>query len=224
MRTPLIVVALIALAAPTAAGAAQITAGPSPVTYQNPNIEIDAGEAITLTNLDLTAAHDVTSIDVGPGATPLFASETIGFAASAPVNGAEALDPGTYDFLCSVHTFMTGSIKVRGAGGGSSSAPSLHLSALGSRLAKVERAGKLKLRTKLNQAATVNVVAKAADGTKVAAGRDKLDKGTGKLVAKLTSKGKRLVAKAKKLKLEITGRATDRDGNSSKSSLRLTLD
>ena len=220
-------IAVIALGAPAGASAAQITAGPGPSTYQNPNIEIDAGEAVTFMNLDLTASHDVTSVDVGAGAQPLFRSATVGFLTTVPVEGAEALGPGTYDFLCSIHTFMSGSITVRGTGGGGGGSgggegPSLKLTPLETKLAKVERAGKLAFKAKLDKPATVKVTAKA-DGTKVAAGKGKLEKGTSRIAVKLTSAGKRLVAKGNRLKLAIVGRATDSDGNSSKTSFGLTL-
>jgi len=225
VRLALAAGALIALAAPAAAGAATITAGPGPVSYQNPNVEIDAGEAVSFMNLDLTAPHDVTSVDVGAGAQPLFASATVGFLTTVPVTGAEALDAGRYDFLCSIHTFMTGSITVRGSGGGGGGGtPTLNLSALETDLGKVKRSGKLELRTRLDESATVRVSASTPKGVKFAAGSAKAGKGIDKLSAKLTSKGKRLVASAKKVKLEVSGRATDADGNSSKSTVKLTLD
>lgn len=214
--------ALAALALPATAGAAQITAGPAPSSYQNPMIEIDAGEPVTFLNLDLTGQHDVTATGVGPSAQALFRSETVGFGTQVPVEGAEALGPGTYDFICSIHTFMTGAITVRGGGGGGP-AGSLKLTALDSRLAKVRRAGKLRFRAKLDVPATVRVAAKAANGTKVAAGRARLGKGRGTVAAKLTRKGKRLVAKSKRLALAVTARATDADGNTAKRKLELTL-
>jgi hypothetical protein len=88
----------------------------------------------------------------------------------------------------------------------------------------VKRAGKLALRTRLDEPANVRVSATTPNGVKFAAGSAKADKGVDKLSAKLTSKGKRLVASAKKVKLEVSGRATDADGNSSKSTVKLTLD
>lgn len=224
MRRLLFAVAgLLALGAPAGAGAATITAGPGPSSYQNPNVEIDAGEAVSFMNLDLTASHDVTSTDVGSGAQPLFSSATVGFGSTVPVTGAETLGPGTYDFLCSIHTFMTGSITVRGAGGGGGGAPTLNLSSLDSKLGKVEKAGKLEFRTKLDEPASVRVTASTEDGVKVASGKAKLGKGTDRMAAKLTAKGERLMARAKRMKLEVAGRATDAEGNSSRSSLKLTL-
>jgi hypothetical protein len=113
---------------------------------------------------------------------------------------------------------------VRGGGGSGGSAPSLHLSALDSKLGKVDKAGKLKFQTKLNEPATVSVSARSSQGVKVATGREKVGKGTDKMSAKLTLRGEHLIAKAKKLKLEVAATAKDADGNSSKSRLKLTLD
>jgi plastocyanin len=217
-----VLVGAAALAVPAAASGAQISAGPAPVSYSNPNIEIDQGEQVSFLNLDLTAPHDVTSIDVGSGAKPLFASETVGFLTEVPVVGAEALAPGSYDYLCSIHTFMTGSITVRGAGSGGGAGPSLKLRALDRRLAKVERAGALRIETKLSKAATVTVVARAGKA-KVAYAKKKLGKGTDSLKAKLTSKGERLVSKADRLALELSARATDASGNTTRRSVDITL-
>ena len=214
------------LAAPSVASAAQITAGPSPSTYGNPNVEIAGGESLTFLNLDLTAVHDVTAIDAGTGGKPVFRSEIIGFGTEAPVVGAEKLGPGSYDFLCSIHTFMTGTLTVSGGGGGGGGgkAPTLMLSALEKKLAKVKKAGALKLRAKVNEAATVAVKVKAAGGgPKLASGSAELERGAGTVKAKLTKKGKRVVAKAEKLKLAVKGKATDADGNTGTESLKLKL-
>ncbi|HEX2127780.1 MAG TPA: hypothetical protein VHF58_01030, partial [Solirubrobacterales bacterium] len=141
------------------------------------------------------------------------------------VTGAETLDPGTYEFLCSIHTFMSGSIRVRGGGGGAGGGtpPLLRLTPIDESLAKAERAGKLRFRTTLDEKATVQVTATAKSGAKVAAGRAKLDRGKDKIAAKLTRKGERLVGEGKPLKLKVAGRATDADGDSSKTRIELKL-
>ena len=221
-RVVAVAAAVVALAVPASASAAQIVAGPAPVAYQNPNIEIEPGEEVTFMNLDVTAPHDVTSIDPGPGGTALFSSATVGFLTTVPVVGADRLDPGTYDYICSIHSFMTGAITVRGGGGGSGGAPSLRLRALDRKVEEVADAGKLRVRAKLSEAAKVSVVA-TAGRAKVAYGSAKLPEGGGTLKAKLTSKGKTLLGKAKRVSLTLKGRATDPDGNTTKRSTELTL-
>ena len=209
------------LALPAAASGERIVAGPAPVAYQNPNIEIDAGEPVTFLNLDLTAPHDVTSIDPGPGGSALFSSETVGFLTEVPVVGAENLGPGSYDYICSIHSFMTGSIRVGGAGGGGGGG-SLKVRVLDRKLAKVRKSGALRVEAKLGAPATLSVVAKAG-GAKFAYAKKKLGKGTRTLRAKLTSKGRRVIAKADRVALEVKARATDASGDTTRRSVKTTL-
>jgi hypothetical protein len=82
-------------------------------------------------------------------------------------------------------------------------------------IAEVLDAGALHLRTKLDEPATVRVVART-EGTKVAKGRKQLDAGTTRVAAKLTAKGKRLLRGAGKAKLEVAMIAADAAGNPAK--------
>jgi polyvinyl alcohol dehydrogenase (cytochrome) len=92
--------------APTGGG--QIIAGPGAVatTYATPTVTMTQGSSATFTNLDV-AQHDVISDD------GLFSTPLIGIGQSTPVNGAEALSPGSYGFYCSLHRNMTGSLIVQ---------------------------------------------------------------------------------------------------------------
>lgn len=221
-----VAVAATCLAAPAVATAAQISAGPSPVTYSNPNIEIAPGESVTFLNFDLSGApHDVTSIDVGPGAENLFRSDTVGFGVEVPVVGAEKLKPGSYKYLCSVHTFMEGQITVSGgAGGGGATQLVLTVGARDQELERVEESGRIRLRATLNEAATVVVkVKKAKGGPTLASGRATLDSGSSSFKAKLTDKGEDVVAKGKRLELEVEARAATAAGNPDIDYAKLTL-
>jgi hypothetical protein len=51
--------------------------------------------------------HDVTSTDKGLDERTLFESPQVGAGKSAVVEGAEYLGPGTYHFICSIHSFPT---------------------------------------------------------------------------------------------------------------------
>ena len=210
---------------PGAASAAQISAGPSPVTYNNPTLDIAPGESVSFINLDLSAPHDVTATGVGPGGTALFRSDTVGFGTEVPVVGVEKLDAGSYEFLCSVHTFMKGQINVGGGGGvGGGLQLKLRLDALDRRLAEVERAGGLRLRAGLNADATLVLkVRRASGGAAIATARRQFDEGGTRFTAKLTDKGERVIAKAKRLKLEVDGRAADATGNPARETIGLTL-
>ncbi|MGH2986738.1 MAG: cupredoxin domain-containing protein [Solirubrobacterales bacterium] len=222
------VVAAVCLAVPAGAGADErVIAGPAPSTYLNPEVELDAGEPLSFLNADLGAAHDVTSVDVA-GAKALFASETVGPGTEVPVVGAESLAPGTYDYLCSVHTFMEGTLAVRGSGppdqDADKKAPRLSVRVLDERIREVLHAGGLTLRAKLDEPATLRVRASAGRrDVKVASGGAKLDSGASRIVAQLTPRGKRALKKADRVRLKLSARAEDAAGNSRKQSASVTL-
>lgn len=225
MRLCCTAVAAVSLIAPAGAGAAErVIAGPAPSSYSppNPQVELDAGEALTFFNADYSARHDVTSVDQGAAGRPLFASATVGFGSEVPVVGAESLSAGSYDFICSIHPYMKGTVTVRGAV--DRRAPTLSARALDKKIAAVLRAGKLRLEAKVDEAATLRVVATAGrGGAKVASGQRKVSSGTGRVAAKLTAKGRRLLEKADRVRLHITLRAEDAAGNTRKRTIGHTL-
>ena len=98
--------ALALLAAPAAASAdATITALPRD-RFEPAELTIDAGERVTFANRDVSV-HDV----VGDG----FRSARTDPGRDAPVTGAESLGAGRYEFVCSLHGGMKGTLVVRGA-------------------------------------------------------------------------------------------------------------
>ncbi|HEV2785654.1 MAG TPA: cupredoxin domain-containing protein [Solirubrobacteraceae bacterium] len=100
---PLAVLAL--LVAPAAAHAeATITAVPRD-RFEPAEVTTDAGERVTFANRDLSV-HDV----VGEG----FRSRRTDPGGDSPVAGAETLVAGRYDFVCSLHSSMKGTLVVRG--------------------------------------------------------------------------------------------------------------
>jgi plastocyanin len=208
-------------AGPAQAHAAERVIAASSSGYLNPNVSIDSGEALTFFNADFSAPHDVTSVDPG-----LFKSETVNAPTEVPVVGAESLAPGSYRFLCSVHTYMEGTLTVGagGGGGGDEKAPRLSARVLDDRIAEVLDAGALHLRIKLDEPATVRAVATAGRReAEVAKGRAKLDAGTAKLAARLTGRGKRLLRHADKVRLELALSARDAAGNARKAAASATL-
>jgi plastocyanin len=222
---------LAAIGPVTAASAVErVIAGPQPTTYLNPRVEIEPGEELRFLNADASAPHDVTSTDVGPGGQALFRSETVGAVTDVPVTGAELLPVGSYEYICSLHSFMEGTVVVRGEGGGGgaggdSKAPSLKLRAPDQGIEEVLEAGKLKLRAKVDEPATVRVKATPKKGKPtVARARAALDRGKNKLAAKLTKKGKRLLRGTGRVKLELSARVADDAGNTRKVSKTLVLD
>jgi plastocyanin len=205
------------VAAPAVRADQRVVAAPLSSGYVNPDVTIEQGEKLTFLNPDV-APHDVTSAKPG-----LFASETVGIGSEVPVTGADSLAAGTYDYICSVHPYMVGTLTVGGGGSGGGGghgghdmkAPKVSAKVLETSISKILDAGALSLRVKLNEPATVRPVA-AADGTKVAKGRANLGSGTSRINAKLTAKGERLLRDARRVDLELTLIAADAAGNAAK--------
>lgn len=105
--------AMVALAgAPAQAAQAGLVAGPyAAVTgFATPQVVVLAGDELSFANADVMA-HSVLARDLGP-AGPLFSSTLATIGQSVPVNGISSLAPGSYDFVCSLHGSMTGTITV----------------------------------------------------------------------------------------------------------------
>lgn len=79
-----------------------------------PPLIIAAGDSLEHTNLD-AELHNLASFDVGPDGQPLFRSELIGAGETASVP-VEDVPPGIYDFTCSIHPFMLGTLRVEEVG------------------------------------------------------------------------------------------------------------
>jgi plastocyanin len=122
----LLVAATGAQAAPPVPSVA--IAGPQAPTvgFTTQTVLTVTGQALTFANAD-TTGHDITSKLTKPKKlkfgkkyytiqVPLFRSESVPAGSTGPVVGVENLKPGTYQFFCSLHTSMTGSLIVQAAG------------------------------------------------------------------------------------------------------------
>jgi plastocyanin len=109
-----ILAAMITVLASAPASAAQTTlaAGPyAAVTgWATPQVLVLQGDALNFVNTDVSA-HRVEAKEFGPTG-PLFASTLAGIGQSVPVDRVSSLPPGTYAFVCTLHTSMTGTITV----------------------------------------------------------------------------------------------------------------
>ena len=96
----------------------------------------------TFQNLDPgPSPHDVTAFDNGAKNEPLFRSAEINIG-QTPVNGTDALGPGTYRFFCTVHpTQMSGELVVTPSG-----SPTVAVTILSRNLGPVASSGKLKVK------------------------------------------------------------------------------
>jgi len=227
------VLAVLALAAAAAYADGTIYAAP-PNQFFGGDITVGQGEAVTFTNGD-TMNHDVTAVKKGDDGKPLFASEQIGPAQSSPVAGVEYLTTGAYEYICSIHPFMKGTITVSsagtpkprpGSGGGGQPgpasgaaadtvAPSFTVKVLDTKKSSVRKRRSLQLSVNTNEAATLAITAKSGSTT-LATGTSKLNKaGARKVTVKLTKAGLKAAKSSKQLKVAVSAKATDAAGNSS---------
>jgi polyvinyl alcohol dehydrogenase (cytochrome) len=92
-----------------------IVAGPgaASTSYATPVATATVGGALEFANLDL-AKHDVQSTEKGPDGSPLFSTPLIDFGETAPVAGLDRVQAGqSYEFFCSIHPGMRGTLNVR---------------------------------------------------------------------------------------------------------------
>ena len=242
------IAALVALAAmPASAYADQTILAAPPTQYVAGDISISQGEKVSFTNLD-TAIHDVTAKAVGADGKPVFGSAYTNPLGSQSVAGTEYLTTGSYQYYCSIHPYMTGTITVTSSGtpaprpgGGpapsqppssspapgsasaASGAPTLHVTVLDAKLAAVRKRGALRVAVSADQPATVGVSARSGR-TVVAAGTARISQpGSGTVALKLTTAGARLVKRAHTLTVSVSARATGSAAGASTAATSKTL-
>jgi polyvinyl alcohol dehydrogenase (cytochrome) len=100
--------------ATSAASAPAVAAGPGAATagYATRTALTRAGRPAEFVNADITA-HDVIAKQRGKNGKPVFRSPLVSAGQISPIAGIDQLDPGVYDFYCSLHTNMTGSLTVQ---------------------------------------------------------------------------------------------------------------
>ena len=232
MNVRVIVVAGVVAAALGAAPAAQadeeIVAGGG-FRFLNPNVTIDQGERLTFANFDVQS-HDVT------GQNGLFHTPLIDTGEEAFVEGSQHLTTGTYQYVCSIHLDMRGTLTVSnagtpvprpgggsggGAGGGATAsdrtAPRVSLKVRGTRLGRVRAAGRLRVEVKVDEGAKVGLSATARiRGKKVtlaAGGVELTGAGTRREDLVLTRAGKKALKRARRVSIVVSARAVDGAGN-----------
>ena len=231
-----IVVAMLA-AAPAASADEEIQAGP-PARFTTPNPTMDQGEPLFFRNLDVQD-HDVTARATGPDGRPLFGTPLIGQGERQFVEGSQYLTTGRYDFFCSIHPNMTGTLTVTSAGTpatrrapgapapADNAAPSVRLKVRSGRLGRVRRSRKLQVEVTVNEAAKVALRAVARVGGRnvtIARGEVELPgAGTRRENLRLTRAGRRALRGRSRLAASVRARAVDRAGNAGATTVRSRL-
>ncbi|HEX7166249.1 MAG TPA: PQQ-binding-like beta-propeller repeat protein [Acidimicrobiales bacterium] len=81
-------------------------------TYGTPVVVTRVGGPLSFASADLPQ-HDIVAVDKGPDGSPLFRSPLIGLGQVAPVTGLDQVEAGnTYQFFCSLHPGMKGTLAV----------------------------------------------------------------------------------------------------------------
>ena len=218
-----------------------ITATP-PNQFANTSVTIDQGDKVTFTNND-TVIHDVTSRGKGSDGKALFASETTSTGQSNPVKGVEYLTTGDYDFICSIHPNMTGTLHVTSAGtpaprpgsgtgttttppasggGADTTAPRVTLKLLDAKVSTVRKRGALRVRVTSSEPASAKLTAKAGRTT-IASGSASTGTSAQVLSLKLNRAGRRAVRRARHLKVSVSAKATDAAGTAGSAQLSKRL-
>jgi plastocyanin len=219
------------LALAPAAQAGTIYAGP-PSQFFTSAVTIDQGETVAFTNLD-AISHDVTAVTKGADGKALFSTPLQNPGGTADVAGTQYLTAGSYDFGCSIHPSMKGTLTVSSAGtpaarpgssSGSTSAspqsspassdttkPKVQLHLVDTTLKAVRKRGAIRIHVATDEPVTIGMIVRRGK-TKVAATTTKVG-ASGKTVAvKLTKAGRKLVRK-RSLKLSMSARAADGANN-----------
>jgi plastocyanin len=114
-RRYLMVTAMAAVAMALSLAAAPVLAADQAVTIEGfafspGTVTVNVGDSVTWTNND-TAAHTATGSGFDTGNIADGASDSVTFQSA-----------GTFDYACSIHPQMTGTVVVRAAGGGGAGA------------------------------------------------------------------------------------------------------
>ncbi len=204
-------IALSGIAASNAAAADNVEASPVCCTFTTGAFFQDQGEIPDFINpADSDAPHNVTSEGSGPDKGPIFESQTIFGGASSPINGAQYLGAGSYPFVCTIHTGMSGDLVVEDKGT-PAARPSLRLSIPSQSLKKIKKSGKVKVKVKASSQSN-GVRVGLLKGKKKVSKQSKLNLSAGKsktVPIKLNGAGRKAVKKVKKgKKLKLSASLT----------------
>ena len=184
-----------------------ITAGP-PNVYTTPNPTIDQGERLLFRNLDISK-HDVTARAKGPDGRPLFSTPLIASGEETVVNGAQYLTAGRYDFFCTIHAGMEATLTVTSAGTPAARPLAVSLEVVDGRLGAVLRSGRLRVRARTSETASVRLVATTRAGRRTVTVATATAPVSGSRVVsmRLSSSGRRALAGRRRAEIVVSADA-----------------
>jgi plastocyanin len=219
-KGPILAAAVVVLAVPAAAHAETVITAQTVWRFDAPTYTITAGDKVVFKNNDLLSPgpHNVTSEGRLNG-QPLFASGTGGFNTRFPVERADLMPAGSYPFLCTIHTFMKGTLVVKPAPEPpkDTTAPKLEAQIRSASRELVLRSGRLRVRLASDEAVRFAVTTSMTLKKNVyaLAGRFAFEHSGGPLVVQvpLSGDGRALLRKHKHATIRVTLRAKDAAGN-----------
>jgi plastocyanin len=198
--------------------------------YSSSVVTVDQGEALIFRNVDLNR-HDVVSKQQA-GGKPLFSTPLQSTGGEAIVQGVQQLRGGNYEFFCSIHTYMTGTLTVTGAGApapapgpSDTTAPKVGVRVLDSSVSKVRKNGKLRVEVTTDEGGNSTVEASIRSGGKTTV----IARGTrgfarpGKVALPLTSGGKKVLRNRKSVGVTVLASVKDGAGNDGRGTGKRTL-
>ena len=197
--------AIVALGAAGGAGAVTIDAGEECCVFVGGPFSQPAGVKAQLTNPGApnTAPHNVYSDATGRDGGPLFFSTLVQPGQTRPVRGTEYLAAGSYEFVCTLHNGMTGTLEV--SGGRPAARPRVLPAVPTQSLATVRKKGRIAVTVRspggtgpvsLSATSAGRAIGSLRTGP-LASGRSR------KVSVTLSRQGKRLVAKGNSVKIEV---------------------
>jgi plastocyanin len=195
------VAALVAGGSTAALGSAPITSNPTFNTFGAQSYTIDSGEVAVFQNTG-AVAHNV--FDYQKGGLFFHTPESVAPGASAAVDGTQYLDPGSYQFLCTIHGSSMAATLVVSSNGAPKDRPRVTVQILSNSIDKVRKSGRLKVKlravTDSNGAGAFalkgnKTLTKTATVKQFAAGQTKT------VSLQLTHGGKKALAALKKAKV-----------------------
>ena len=85
------------------------------ISYHPGEVTLVQGEVLEFTNLD-AAPHDVVALRKGTNGRPAFATPVIRAGETVAIEGLDKIPAGVYDFTCTLHPQMLGTLFLEKAG------------------------------------------------------------------------------------------------------------
>lgn len=225
-------VALAMLAIAPAASADETIYAVPVDRYSSSGVTVDQGEALIFRNADLNR-HDLVSKQQA-GGKPLFSTPLLSTGGEALVQGVQQLRPGNYQFFCTIHTYMTGTLTVSGAGApapappsGDTTAPKVTVRVLDSSVSKVVKNGKLRVEVTSDEAGNGSATATVKKGKKtvvIARGTRGFPRpGKATVSLALTKAGRSALKGRKSAAVTVSAQVKDGSGNDGRGTGKRTL-